>query len=118
MNEAEQCAAYAVSDLIIARGSASTIFEIAQAGKPSIVIPLASAAANHQFENANAYAKCGAAVVLDEQNLTPNLFLEAIERIMTSDEKRITMREAARQFAKPDAARNIAEELFAFARGQ
>ncbi|MDP3963210.1 MAG: UDP-N-acetylglucosamine--N-acetylmuramyl-(pentapeptide) pyrophosphoryl-undecaprenol N-acetylglucosamine transferase [bacterium] len=115
LNESEQSAAYAASDLIIARGSASTIFEIAQAGKPSIVIPLSSAAANHQFENASAYAKHGAAVVLDEQNLTPNLFLEAIANLMESEERRLTMREAAIQFAKPDAAKNIADELFEFA---
>lgn len=114
LNEEEQCAAYAACSLIIARGSASTIFEIAQTGKPSIIVPLSGSAANHQFENANAYARHGAAVALDEQNLTPNLFLETIFGIMTNEEKRLTMRDAALAFAKPDAAKVIAQELFEF----
>ena len=114
LNEEQMSAAYAVSDLVVSRAGASNIFEIAQAGKPSVIIPIQNSANNHQTENAHAYAAAGACAVLDEQNLSQNLFLEIISGITGDRERMHAMSQAARAFAKPDAADAIAQEIFAF----
>jgi len=64
--------AYSAADLVIARAGASTIFELAAKGKPSILIPLAIAAQNHQELNAYNYADTGAATVIEEENIFSN----------------------------------------------
>ncbi len=115
LGEKELCAAYGACDLVISRAGANSIFEVARAGKPSIIIPLSGSASNHQFENAHNYAKGGACIVLDEQNLSPNLFLEAIASVMNDGAKQKVMSDAAKAFSRPDAALQIAEELFDFA---
>jgi len=115
LNEEEISAAYAIANLVISRAGASNIFEIAQAGKPSVIIPIANSANNHQAENAHAYAAAEACMVLDEQNLTQNLFLEIIAGITTNKERMYAMSQAARAFAKPNAADVIAREIFEFA---
>jgi UDP-N-acetylglucosamine--N-acetylmuramyl-(pentapeptide) pyrophosphoryl-undecaprenol N-acetylglucosamine transferase len=103
--------AYQASDLVISRAGAGSIFEIAAAGKPAILIPFKFAKQNHQRANAYAYAQTGAALVLEEENLTPHIFLHQIEKILGDTELQRSMTEAARSFARPDAARLIAEEL-------
>ena len=63
------------ADLIISRAGSGTIAEIAIMGKPSILIPLAESANNHQTTNAYEYAKDGAAIVIEEPNLKINILL-------------------------------------------
>lgn len=115
LREEEYRQALAAADLVVARAGSGSIFEIAAVAKPAILIPLSSAAANHQFENAYAYQEAGACVVLDEQNLTPNLFLETVAKLIEDSGRRRAMQEAARRFAKPDAAERIAQEIFTYA---
>jgi len=103
--------AYAMADLVIARAGAGSIFEIAACGKPSILIPLPSAASDHQKENAFTYAKSGATVVIEQANLTPNLFLEKIFSLLSQPELRQKMSQSALSFAKPEAGQKIAKEL-------
>lgn len=100
------------SDVIISRGG-STIFEIALWGVPSIIIPLSSAAEDHQRKNAFSYARAGAAVVIEEGNLTPSILQAEITRMFGDKEKLMEMQEAAKNFAEPEAARKIAEVLIA-----
>lgn len=107
LNDNELKSAYAACDCIIARAGAGTIFEIAAVRKPSILIPLTEAAQNHQVKNAYSYANAGAAIVLEEGNLTPNFFLQEIREIL-SPENTIKMKRAAAEFSKPDAAGVIA----------
>lgn len=102
---------YAASDIIISRAGASSIFEIAAWGKPAILIPLANAAADHQRKNAYEYAARGAAVIIEESNLTPHILLAEIERIFNDPDQKKKMSEAAQQFAKIDAAEVIAREI-------
>lgn len=103
-------AAYTIADLVISRAS-SGIFEIAAAGKPSILIPIKKSAQDHQRENAYQYAKIGAAVVVEEDNLTPHLLLNEIEKLIGDRERLQKMSEAAQKFARVDAATLIAEEI-------
>lgn len=110
-NESELRHAFGAADLLVSRAGASTLFEIAAAGVPAILIPLQSAANNHQRENAFAYAKTGAAIVLTEENLLGTLFLEAVESILKTPEKSAGMARAARAFARPDADQAIAAAI-------
>src|SRR3989344_1899041 len=103
--------AYAICDLIVSRAGAGSIFEIAALGKPSILVPLPEAAQNHQVENAYAYSQKGAAVVLEEPNFTPNFFLEKLKFIFSNPKELEKMSKAAKEFAKPDAAKTVAEYI-------
>lgn len=106
--------AYKAADLIISRSGSGSIFEIAAIGKPSILIPLPSAAGDHQSKNAYAYSETGAAMVIEQENLTPNFFMENLQLLFLHPEKLQAMSEAALAFAKPLAARAIAREILEF----
>ena len=98
------------ANLIISRAG-STIFEISCWGIPSIVIPITETNGDHQRINAYDYARSGAASVIEEANLTTNVLLAEIDRILL--DKKITdkMSIAAKNFSKPDAADKIAREI-------
>jgi UDP-N-acetylglucosamine--N-acetylmuramyl-(pentapeptide) pyrophosphoryl-undecaprenol N-acetylglucosamine transferase len=100
-----------VASLVISRAGSGGIFEIATWGIPSIIIPIPEPISHDQGKNAFAYARTGAAVVIDQNNLTPGLLLSEIDRILTSDEQKHKMSTAARGFARPDAAKAIANAL-------
>ncbi|OGZ05056.1 MAG: hypothetical protein A2762_02430, partial [Candidatus Lloydbacteria bacterium RIFCSPHIGHO2_01_FULL_54_11] len=102
------------ANLVISRAG-SSIFEIAVWGKPSALIPLAIAHDDHQRENAYSYARTGAATVIEEQNLKPELFLSIVSSIMESREKQESMAVGAKSFAKTDAAEKIARAVLAIA---
>lgn len=104
--------AFAAANLIISRAGSGSIFEIASMGKPSILIPLPNSAQDHQAENAYEYSKFGATIVIEQQNLTPHLFLDNISRILNSEELINKMSQNALKFSTPQAARKIAEEIF------
>lgn len=103
-----------ISSLVISRAG-STIFEIANWGKPSIMIPLADSNGDHQRANAYAYAGSGAADVLEEGNLTPTILRNQIERILGNPGLTQQMSERALRFAKTDAARVIANAIIEMA---
>jgi len=102
---------YTVCDIVVSRAGASSIFEIAAHGIPSIVVPLPHAAQNHQWENAYAYAAAGAAVMLEEVNLTPHILLAEIRKLMDDPQKLARMGEAAKNFGRADSAEIIAKEI-------
>jgi len=114
LNEEKMKHAYKAADLIISRSGSGSIFEIAANGKPSILIPLPLAANDHQSKNAFAYAQTGAAMVMEQQNLTPNFFMENVQLLLLDQEKINKMKKAALDFAKPLAARGIAREILEF----
>ena len=115
LSEKEMASAYAVCDIVVSRAGSGAVFEIAAAGKPSILIPYFPAAAAHQKTNADIYATSGAAVVLEGENLIPHLLIGEVDEILGNPERLQSMSEAARRFARPDAARRVAEELLKFA---
>jgi len=106
-----------VASLVIARAGGGTIFEIAAWGIPSILIPLPSAAQDHQRENAYLYAREGGAVVMEEKNLKPHLLLSEVNKIFSDEKRRTQMSKAAGIFAKLDGADVIAEEIIHIALG-
>ena len=110
LNVEQMRMAAGAADLIISRGG-SSIFEIAVWETPSIIIPITKTNGDHQRKNAYAYARVGACEVIDENNLTPNLFIAEIDRIYQSEDLKTKMKDAARSFAKKDAAAKIAYEI-------
>jgi len=102
------------ADLIISRAG-STIFEIAAWGKPSILIPIADSNGDHQRENAYSYSATAAAEVVEEHNLTPAILMGEIEKVLGDEKRYTTMAEAAKRFAKEDAAAVIAREIVTMA---
>ncbi|MEK7614294.1 MAG: UDP-N-acetylglucosamine--N-acetylmuramyl-(pentapeptide) pyrophosphoryl-undecaprenol N-acetylglucosamine transferase [Patescibacteria group bacterium] len=102
------------ASLIISRAG-STIFEIAAWGIPSIIIPITDSNGDHQRKNAFNYARSGAAVVVEERNLTPHILISEINKIMENKNELEKMRNATRAFYKPDAAEKIAEEILSIA---
>jgi UDP-N-acetylglucosamine--N-acetylmuramyl-(pentapeptide) pyrophosphoryl-undecaprenol N-acetylglucosamine transferase len=98
-----------ISSLIVSRAGSGTIFEIASWGLPAILVPIPTEISHDQTENAFSYARSGAAVVMEQKNLTPHLLAAEIDRLMADPQLRASMSEAAKQFARPEAARKIAE---------
>ncbi len=100
-----------ISTLVVARAGSGTIFEVASWGLPAILIPIPKDVSHDQTENAFSYARSGAAVVIEQQNLTPHVLVSEIQRIMNDAGLQDRMSSAARTFARPDAARKIATIL-------
>ena len=98
------------ANLIVSRAG-SAIFEIAAWGVPAVIIPIADSNGNHQLKNAFAYARTGAAVVIEEANLTGNMMSAEINRILSNSELALSMKESTKQFVKPEAAKIIADEI-------
>ena len=112
---------HAIADLVVNRAGAASIFEIAACGKASILIPIPKSAQDHQRKNAFTFSKDpktgeigGRAVVLDQDNLTPNLFLDDISKLITNPAKLKEMGEKARAFYNPQTPDLIAKEIIDF----
>ncbi len=99
-----------VADIVISRAG-SSIFEIAIWGKPSIIIPIPEPTSHDQRTNAYAYARSGAAIVIEEKNLVSHVLISEIDRILENSKEKERMTTAAKAFSRPEAARLIAEEL-------
>ncbi len=103
--------AYDAADAVVSRAGAGALFECAAKGKPAILIPLPEAANNHQIANAYAFAKRGAGIVLEEENLLPAVFLTQVNKILENPELRRDMGAASAAFFIPGAAERIAEDI-------
>ncbi|MFA7193997.1 MAG: UDP-N-acetylglucosamine--N-acetylmuramyl-(pentapeptide) pyrophosphoryl-undecaprenol N-acetylglucosamine transferase [Candidatus Paceibacterota bacterium] len=99
-----------IADLVITRGG-STLFEVAQWGIPAIVIPITETNGDHQRKNAYAYARAGAGIVIEENNLTPTVLMQEIDRILDTKTISDSMKEGAKNFSKPDSEKAIAEAM-------
>ncbi|MCX6788077.1 MAG: UDP-N-acetylglucosamine--N-acetylmuramyl-(pentapeptide) pyrophosphoryl-undecaprenol N-acetylglucosamine transferase [Candidatus Kaiserbacteria bacterium] len=104
-----------VASLVVSRAGANSIAEIGLWKKPAILIPIPESISHDQRSNAYAYAKTGAAIVLDEENLTPHILISEIERILNDPALAKRMGAAAEGFTDPDAARILAGEVLALA---
>jgi UDP-N-acetylglucosamine--N-acetylmuramyl-(pentapeptide) pyrophosphoryl-undecaprenol N-acetylglucosamine transferase len=101
-------AAFARADLVVCRSGASTVAEITAAGKPAIFVPFPRAADDHQRVNAEALARVGAAVVVEESRLEGVWLAETVAALLGDPARLQAMGAAARELAHPDAARDIA----------
>ncbi|MBU6370527.1 MAG: UDP-N-acetylglucosamine--N-acetylmuramyl-(pentapeptide) pyrophosphoryl-undecaprenol N-acetylglucosamine transferase [Patescibacteria group bacterium] len=102
------------ANLVISRAG-SAIFEIANWGLPSILIPITNTNGDHQRQNAYFYAESGGATVIEEGNLSPTILLSEIKRIMDDPALSARMSAGAKNFVKTDAAHEIAGEILRIA---
>ncbi|RJP45677.1 UDP-N-acetylglucosamine--N-acetylmuramyl-(pentapeptide) pyrophosphoryl-undecaprenol N-acetylglucosamine transferase [Candidatus Parcubacteria bacterium] len=107
--------AFSAADVVVARAGSGTIFEIAAFAKPSILIPLSESANDHQRTNAYEFAKSGAAIVIEESNLLPGIFLNQVREVLKNRDSANKMSLAAGKFFKPGAAEIIAREMLRIA---
>jgi UDP-N-acetylglucosamine--N-acetylmuramyl-(pentapeptide) pyrophosphoryl-undecaprenol N-acetylglucosamine transferase len=107
---------YAVADLVISRAGMMTVAELCAWGLPSILVPLPSAAADHQTHNARVLAEAGASVQLPQSELSAQRLGEAVERLLSDDATREAMAKRAKARGKPEAAREIVSNLLTLVR--
>jgi UDP-N-acetylglucosamine--N-acetylmuramyl-(pentapeptide) pyrophosphoryl-undecaprenol N-acetylglucosamine transferase len=106
---ADMSAAYAGSDLVVCRAGATTLAELTVCKKPSILVPFPAAADNHQVMNAKSLVDAGAAVMIEEKDLTGKLLAAEIRAILAQPERRQGMARAAGRLGSPQAAVEIAD---------
>jgi UDP-N-acetylglucosamine--N-acetylmuramyl-(pentapeptide) pyrophosphoryl-undecaprenol N-acetylglucosamine transferase len=108
---------YAATDLVVGRAGAGTVNECAHLGKPALLIPLPGSSGNEQAENARLMAEAGAARLLQDAHLTPELLLEEIRSLLSDRSRLKEMGEKAKTLAVPDARERLVNLLLGVARG-
>jgi len=108
---ADMPAAFAEADLVVCRSGAGAVSELAAAGRPSILVPFPFAADDHQTRNAEALARGGAARLIRDAELNGPSLVAAVSELKGRAGELERMAAAARQFARPGAARRAAEIL-------
>jgi UDP-N-acetylglucosamine--N-acetylmuramyl-(pentapeptide) pyrophosphoryl-undecaprenol N-acetylglucosamine transferase len=97
------------ADVLVCRAGATTIAEVAAIGRPAVLIPLPTAADNHQLRNAEVLARAGAAELIEQKDLTGASLAERLLALARDGGRRAAMAEAIRTFARPDAAKVIVD---------
>jgi UDP-N-acetylglucosamine--N-acetylmuramyl-(pentapeptide) pyrophosphoryl-undecaprenol N-acetylglucosamine transferase len=108
---ADMPAAFAAADLMVCRSGAGAVSELAAAGKPAILAPFPFAADDHQTRNAEAMERAGAARLVPDDQMNGEKLVAVVAELAGSSGVLERMGEAARQFARPGAARRAAEIL-------
>jgi UDP-N-acetylglucosamine--N-acetylmuramyl-(pentapeptide) pyrophosphoryl-undecaprenol N-acetylglucosamine transferase len=103
--------AYAVADLVVSRAGMITVAELCAWGLPSILVPLPTAAADHQSHNARVLAEAGASLLLPQSALTPERLREVTEDLLGDALRRKQMAERALARGRPHSAREIVSKL-------
>jgi UDP-N-acetylglucosamine--N-acetylmuramyl-(pentapeptide) pyrophosphoryl-undecaprenol N-acetylglucosamine transferase len=112
----DMAAQFAAADLILCRSGASTIAELAAAGRPAVLVPFPQAADDHQRKNADLFVAAGAAEMIVESSLTEDRLLESLQALLADDSRRHQMGQHAKSLAHPDAVRQIAQMVTTLAR--
>jgi UDP-N-acetylglucosamine--N-acetylmuramyl-(pentapeptide) pyrophosphoryl-undecaprenol N-acetylglucosamine transferase len=108
---ADMPTAFADADLVVCRSGAGAVAELAAAGKPAILVPFPFAADNHQWHNAEALYRAGAARLVEDEELSGRRMFEEIENLARKPDERQAMGERARTFGHPGAAKRAADML-------
>jgi UDP-N-acetylglucosamine--N-acetylmuramyl-(pentapeptide) pyrophosphoryl-undecaprenol N-acetylglucosamine transferase len=108
--------AYAAADLVCCRAGAITVAELCAWGKASVLVPLPTAAADHQTSNARALAAAGAAELLVERELTPASLARAVTSLTGDPTRLAALAAAARSRGHPDATRAIMSKILTLVR--
>jgi len=98
------------ADLVICRAGATTIAELTAAGRAAVLVPLPTAADDHQRKNAEVLARAGAAEVMEQKNLSGGALAARIADLVGTPARLNAMAAAARQMGRPDAAKVIADK--------
>jgi len=101
--------AYSAADLALSRSGAASLSELSHFGIPSLLIPFPFAAENHQVLNAAIFAREGAAVVVEQGQVSVDTFAREIGALLRDDSRLQTMSRAARALAPENAAQNVAD---------
>jgi len=99
------------ADLLISRSGASTVSEIAAAGRPAILVPFPFDADDHQLRNAEAFARAGGGFVIEEKDLTGERLAAEVAALAKDPDRLRAMSESARMLARPDAASRAVDIL-------
>jgi UDP-N-acetylglucosamine--N-acetylmuramyl-(pentapeptide) pyrophosphoryl-undecaprenol N-acetylglucosamine transferase len=110
--------AYAAADLAITRAGAMTTAELCAWGIPMILVPLPTAAADHQTENARSLHAAGAAVHLPQSGLTALMLDAIVKNVLDNPSRLAALSDAASRRARPEAAATIARDALAIARSE
>lgn len=100
-----------LADVVVSRSSANSIAELAALGKATVLVPLPSAASDHQRMNARLLAKKEAAVVVEQSELTAESLINLLDELMTDSERLAQLRRSIKAFYSPQAAELIAEAV-------
>jgi UDP-N-acetylglucosamine--N-acetylmuramyl-(pentapeptide) pyrophosphoryl-undecaprenol N-acetylglucosamine transferase len=100
---------FARADLLVCRSGASTVAEVAAAGRPAVFVPFPKAADDHQLRNAEALAGAGAAELIVEAELNSERLVRTLKSLLSDRIRLAGMAQAARSLAHPRAAQEIAE---------
>ena len=103
------------ADFVVSRAGATSIAELTAASKPALLIPLPTAADDHQRRNAEVLARAGAAEVIEQKTLTGAALADRIIALATDAPRRAAMATAARALARPDATAAIADKVLELA---
>ena len=107
----DMASAYHRADMVVSRAGATTLFELAALGKPSILIPYPHATNGHQETNARSLGRRGGAEVVLQKDLTAEGLASTLLTYINHPEHLKKMGEAARRFSCPGAARDIVDQL-------
>jgi UDP-N-acetylglucosamine--N-acetylmuramyl-(pentapeptide) pyrophosphoryl-undecaprenol N-acetylglucosamine transferase len=108
--------AYSWADLIVCRSGALTVSELAAAGLGAILVPFPHAVDDHQTRNAEFLSEAGAAVIIQESELTEQSLSEMLQSLMQDRKRLVDMAVAARSVAIPDSAERVADLCLEWAR--
>lgn len=101
----------AAADVVISRAGATTLAELAAAGRAAVLVPFPAATDDHQRRNADVLVRAGAAIMIEERDLSADRLADATADLVNDDERRGRMAKAMRGFARPDAAARIVDRL-------
>ena len=104
------------ADVVVSRAGATTIAELTATGRAAILVPLPTAADDHQRKNAEVLAQAGAAELIEQRDLTGDALAARLLALAGDPDRRRSIGEAARRFARPDAARTIVDKALELAR--
>jgi UDP-N-acetylglucosamine--N-acetylmuramyl-(pentapeptide) pyrophosphoryl-undecaprenol N-acetylglucosamine transferase len=109
---------FAQSDLVVCRAGATTVAELAAAGRAAVLVPYPAAANQHQLRNAEALEKLGAARLLLDRDLNGETLLQAVAELLGSPQRLAAIETAIRREARPNACGQIVDELESLAAGR
>jgi UDP-N-acetylglucosamine--N-acetylmuramyl-(pentapeptide) pyrophosphoryl-undecaprenol N-acetylglucosamine transferase len=109
----DMAGALAAAGLVIGRAGALTLAELAIVGRPAVLIPLPTAADDHQSRNAAEFEQAGAAVILDQRQASGAALAELLTALLADRARRQSMAAAMRRLARPGAASEVVERLTA-----
>lgn len=100
--------ALTVADLVVSRAGLGTLTELATLGKATVLVPMTH---THQVHNAEFYASAGAAIVLNEATLTPEILTRTIHDLLKDNERRTHLCRAIQHLSRPDATERLTQEI-------